>query len=79
MRAAGLQKSSCRKDNTDVMLTREGFEPSKLIVNLHHMENGEQCTGFSAKKDGTPTFRRLTLSSWTSLLKVVLIAPKEPS
>lgn len=35
------------EDNeTDVVLTREGFERVKLKVNLHHVENGEECMAF---------------------------------
>ncbi len=35
------------EDNeTDVILTREGFERAKLKVNLHHVENGEACMAF---------------------------------
>ena len=31
---------------TDVVLTREGFKRSKLLINLHHVENGELCMRF---------------------------------
>lgn len=31
---------------TDVVLTREGFQRSKLLINLHHVENGELCMRF---------------------------------
>lgn len=35
------------EDNAqDVILTREGFERSKLKVNLHHVEDGEQCLAY---------------------------------
>lgn len=35
------------EDNEDdVILTREGFYAAKLLVNLHHVENGEQCMAF---------------------------------
>lgn len=30
----------------DVILTREGFKRAKLMVNLHHVENGEECMRF---------------------------------
>lgn len=47
------------EDNeTDVVLTREGFERAKLKVNLHHVENGEQCMAFLRKDgeyEGAPT------------------------
>ena len=39
------------EDNSDdVLLTREGFERSKLTVNLHHVENGEECMAFLRKQ-----------------------------
>ena len=39
------------EDNRDdVVLTREGFHRSKLKVNLHHVENGEQCMEFLRKE-----------------------------
>ena len=35
------------EDNeADVMLTREGFRRSRLAVNLHHVENGQECLAF---------------------------------
>ena len=35
------------EDNKDdVVLTRKGFERPKLAVNLHHVENGEECMAF---------------------------------
>lgn len=35
------------EDNlSDVILTREGFERCRLRVNLHHVEDGEQCLAF---------------------------------
>ena len=39
------------EDNLDdVFLTRKGFEYAKLSVNLHHVENGEQCMSFLRKE-----------------------------
>jgi two-component system response regulator len=39
------------EDNEDdVLLTRASFEQSKFKVNLHHVENGEQCMAFLHKK-----------------------------
>ena len=39
------------EDNKDdVLLTREGFERAKLTVNLHHVENGEECMAFLRKE-----------------------------
>jgi len=37
-------------NKADVMLTREGFERTKLDVNLHHVENGERCLAFLRKE-----------------------------
>lgn len=37
---------------TDVALTRKGFEKAKLLLNLHHVENGEECMQFLRKEDG---------------------------
>lgn len=35
------------EDNeTDVILTRTSFEQSRLVVNLHHVSNGQQCMQF---------------------------------
>ncbi len=34
----------------DVVLTREGFRQAQLAVNLHHVENGEQCLEFLRKQ-----------------------------
>jgi CheY-like chemotaxis protein len=35
------------EDNEDdVVLTRRGFERAKLMVNLHHVENGYECMRF---------------------------------
>jgi two-component system, chemotaxis family, response regulator Rcp1 len=35
------------EDNeNDVILTREGFRRSRLLVNLHHVRDGEQCMEF---------------------------------
>lgn len=30
----------------DVVLTREGFRDARLVVNLHHVWNGEECLAF---------------------------------
>jgi CheY-like chemotaxis protein len=30
----------------DVILTKEGFKRAKLLVNLHHVENGRECMRF---------------------------------
>ena len=39
------------EDNRDdVVLTRQGFERAKLKVNLHHVENGEECMAFLRKE-----------------------------
>ena len=39
------------EDNqNDVILTREGFKRSKLMVNLTCVENGEQCMAFLRKE-----------------------------
>lgn len=35
----------------DVILTKEGFRNARLLVNLHHVENGEDCLAF-LKKEG---------------------------
>jgi chemotaxis family two-component system response regulator Rcp1 len=35
----------------DILLTREGFKRSSFPVNLHHVENGEDCLAF-LKKEG---------------------------
>ena len=38
------------EDNQDdVILTRRGFELTRLPVNLHHVENGEECMAFLRK------------------------------
>jgi two-component system response regulator len=38
------------EDNeNDVLLTREGFKRAKLMVNLHHVNDGEECMGFLRK------------------------------
>jgi two-component system, chemotaxis family, response regulator Rcp1 len=34
----------------DVVLTREGFRRAKFLVNLHHVENGEECLAFLRKE-----------------------------
>ncbi|MCA9241566.1 MAG: response regulator [Planctomycetales bacterium] len=39
------------EDNEDdVEITRRGFAKSKLTVNLHHVENGEQCLAYLRKE-----------------------------
>jgi chemotaxis family two-component system response regulator Rcp1 len=39
------------EDNEDdVELTREAFKISKLVVNLHHAKDGEQCMAFIRKQ-----------------------------
>lgn len=39
------------EDNLDdVELTREGLQRAKLAVNLHHVENGEECMAFLRKQ-----------------------------
>jgi two-component system, chemotaxis family, response regulator Rcp1 len=39
------------EDNeNDVELTRVGFEKSKLVVNLHHAKDGEECMAFIRKE-----------------------------
>jgi len=39
------------EDNeSDVVLTREGFKQARLAVNLHHVEQGEQCMSFLRKE-----------------------------
>lgn len=40
------------EDNeNDVILTREGFERSKLRVNLRHVENGEECMRYLRREE----------------------------
>ena len=39
------------EDNeNDVILTREGFRAARLAVNIHHVENGEECLAFLRKE-----------------------------
>lgn len=39
------------EDNeNDVILTREGFKRSKLVVNLHDVKDGEECMDFLRKQ-----------------------------
>jgi CheY-like chemotaxis protein len=39
------------EDNeNDVILTREGFKNSKLLVNMHHVSDGEECMQFLRKQ-----------------------------
>jgi chemotaxis family two-component system response regulator Rcp1 len=39
------------EDNeNDVALTRAGFKKSKLLLNLHHVKDGEQCLAFLRKQ-----------------------------
>jgi two-component system response regulator len=34
----------------DVVLAREGFRRAKLMVNMHHVDNGEKCLAFLRKQ-----------------------------
>ncbi len=36
--------------DVDVKLTRKAFEREKLVVNLHRVENGEECLAFLRKQ-----------------------------
>ena len=36
-------------EENDVLLTRSGFEEARLSVNLHHVEDGEDCLAFLRK------------------------------
>src|SRR5271166_5406655 len=39
------------EDNeNDVELTRQGFKRSKLLLNLHHVKDGEECLAFLRKQ-----------------------------
>lgn len=39
------------EDNSDdVLLTQQGFRREKFLVNLHHVENGEECLAFLRKQ-----------------------------
>jgi two-component system, chemotaxis family, response regulator Rcp1 len=39
------------EDNeNDVELTRQGFKRSKLLLNLHHVRDGEECLAFLRKQ-----------------------------
>jgi two-component system, chemotaxis family, response regulator Rcp1 len=39
------------EDNeNDVELTRQGFKRAKLLVNLHHVRDGEECLAFLRKR-----------------------------
>ena len=39
------------EDNeNDVMLTQKSFQRSKLVVNMHHVENGEACLAYLRKE-----------------------------
>ena len=39
------------EDNEDdVLLTREGFKQAKFLVNMAHVENGEECMAFLRKQ-----------------------------
>jgi two-component system response regulator len=39
------------EDNeNDVELTRQGFKRTKLLLNLHHVKNGEECMAFLRKQ-----------------------------
>jgi len=37
-------------NDNDVELSREGFRMSKLVVDLHHVKDGEECMAFLRKK-----------------------------
>ncbi len=47
------------EDNeNDVLLTREGFRQARLLINLHHVSDGEECLAFLRKQhpyDKVPT------------------------
>ena len=47
------------EDNeSDVILTREGFKEARFAVNMHHVENGDACMRFLRKEGdyaGVPT------------------------
>jgi CheY-like chemotaxis protein len=36
-------------DDNDVLITRKGFEEAKLALDLHHVENGQECMAFLRK------------------------------
>jgi two-component system response regulator len=38
-------------NNDDVELTRMAFAKSKLLINLHHAKDGEECMAFLRKQD----------------------------
>jgi CheY-like chemotaxis protein len=38
-------------NDNDVELTRQGFKRTKLLLNLHHVRNGEECMAFLRKQD----------------------------
>jgi two-component system, chemotaxis family, response regulator Rcp1 len=38
-------------NDNDVELTRIAFEKSRLLVNLHHAKDGEECMAFLRKQD----------------------------
>ena len=37
-------------NDNDVELTRQGFKRSKLLLNLHHVKDGEECLAFLRKQ-----------------------------
>jgi two-component system, chemotaxis family, response regulator Rcp1 len=37
-------------NDNDVELTRQGFKRSKLLLNLHHVRDGEECLAFLRKQ-----------------------------
>lgn len=37
-------------NDNDVVLTQEGFRQAKLMVNLHHVQDGEECMAFLRKQ-----------------------------
>lgn len=45
-------------NNDDVVLPREGFERSKLRMNLHHVKNRRSAWRFCANRASTPTRQR---------------------
>jgi two-component system, chemotaxis family, response regulator Rcp1 len=37
-------------NDNDVELTRQGFRMSKLVIDLHHVQDGEECMAFLRKQ-----------------------------
>lgn len=51
LRNARIAEILLVEDNEDdVILTREGFERSRMAVHLHHVENGAECMAFLRKQ-----------------------------